>query len=58
MSTKPVHIICGKCGSDEVKFKIGTPMYMEGEGWDNNVYLVCPNWSGLTSPEEIHQWVE
>lgn len=52
---KSVYIICAKCGSDDVKFKIHEPN-------DHNiragVYLFCTECGELTSVEEINEQLE
>jgi len=49
----PVHVICGKCGSLDIKFEIGDPEPDEGFC---GVSTYCANCSELTSIEEINNW--
>ena len=51
---KPVHVICGYCGSDEVMVKIGKPDPDCGCGVDFD----CPNCSQINSVESFNGWQE
>ena len=52
-----VHIICAKCGSDDVKFKIDIPESKEErEECGCGVYISCCNCAELTSVEEWNEF--
>lgn len=49
----PVHLICGKCGSLDIMFRIDKP-----DEESCGVVIVCKNCSELTSVECINEWKE
>lgn len=55
---KPLYIICAKCGSNKVTFKLDTPVKPEGEDWQRGVSISCFDCGELTSPEEYNEWVK
>ena len=53
----PVHVICGKCGSLDVRFRINERPPVE-DNCGCGVYIVCANCSELTGIETINDWKE
>ncbi len=50
---KKVHIICAKCGSDDIAFKIEPP----NENDENcGVYITCQDCGELTGVEEWNEF--
>ena len=48
----PVHVICGKCGSLEIRLETRKPHDEEGFG----VFFCCNNCNETTSVESINEW--
>jgi len=57
MSMKPVHVICGKCGSDEVviKFDIKGLTKTDIEDCGYPIYFSCPNCGEITCYLEFNE---
>ena len=54
---RKAYIICQKCGSDEMYFKIDeNPIQWEGEPYNCGVDLCCTNCGELTSIEEWNEY--
>lgn len=53
----PVHLICGKCGSLDIEFRIGEPCTDE-DAEDCGVNTHCKKCATLTSVESINEWKE
>ena len=51
---RSAHIICGKCGSTEVHFRIQEPCTLP-EMEDCGVALICSNCGELTGIEELNE---
>lgn len=53
---KKAHIICAKCGSDNVYFDIDEGETPEGEEYNSNVSICCNNCAELTGIEEWNEF--
>lgn len=51
---KSVHMICAKCGSDDMHFDIGDREF-DGESYHSGVYIICKNCAESTSVEEHNE---
>ncbi len=51
---KKVHIICAKCGSDDVKFEFSKTIEVY-EGEESNTSIVCNDCGELTGCEEWNE---